>query len=155
MTQPRNKTIPFTQAAYTKMQDDFARLSKERVEVMERLKVAREQGDLSENGAYKYAKFELGSLGRQLRNLSQLLYQGYVQPKQTSSVATFGSTVTISNGKMQTVYMLVTEHESNPMENKLSIVSPIGKALVGKKKGDQVTVEIPNGVVTYTILELS
>lgn len=148
-------TIPFTKEAYTQNHTAYDRLKKLRVEVMERLKAAREMGDLSENGAYKYAKFELGDIGRRMRYLKHLLTNGYVaETKHDSATANFGRTVVLKNGDREFMFLLVSEHESDLTQNKLSINSPIGKAIVGKKAGDEVTVETPKGTDNYQILSI-
>ncbi len=150
------KTIPFTAEAFAKNQAEFDRLTNLREEVMERLKVAREMGDLSENGAYKYAKFELGDIGRRLRQLKYLLVNGYVaEVSSQTNVVTFGNTVVLKSGADEFTFFLVSEHESDMTQNKLSIHSPIGTAIMGKKTGDQVTVETPRGSVQYSIIKIS
>jgi transcription elongation factor GreA len=149
--------IPFTAAAFKKIQDEFDRLTAERVEVMKRLQIAREMGDLSENGAYTYAKFELGSIGRQLRTLTHLLKHGQVvAPKKNYSTVDFGCVVTIQDPKgRETTYTIVSIHESDPVNRKLSTDSPIGAALMGQPAGAHVTVTTPRGPVEYTILDIS
>ena len=155
------KTIPFTEEKYRQMQEKVAELESLRKEVMERLVTAREMGDLSENGAYKYAKFELGNIGRQLRQLNRLLLEGYPESKQQSAetIIGFGSIVTLqkesttSQSKPLTI-TLVSKHESNIVEGKMSDTSPIGKAVKGKSVGDRVSVTTPREVVDYTILDV-
>jgi transcription elongation factor GreA len=149
------KTIPFTPDAYAKLQQNFDRLTKERVEVIIRLQTAREMGDLSENGAYIYAKRELGSIGRQLRELNYLLDNGFVQ--STNSVhdrVEFGCQVTLKSDSSEITYLIVSKHESNPAERKLSTESPIGKAILNKKVGDSVEINIPAGLVKYQITKI-
>lgn len=143
--------IPFTAAAYRQMETELAQLVKLREEVMERLKIAREMGDLSENGAYRYAKFELGNIGRKMRHLNYLLKNGEITEKASSEVIDFGCMVTLKNANREMTFTLVSEHESNPAEGKLSLQSPIGQAVKGKKAGDEVIVHGPQGDVTYTI----
>ncbi len=154
---PPTPKIPFTQAAYTAMQVEFDRLTQERKAVIERLQTAREMGDLSENGAYKYAKIELGSVGRQLRELNHLLKNGEVTAKTTNpSQVGFGSSVTLQRQDtgVKITFLIVSTHESDPLEHKLSTASPIGQAISGKKLGDTVLVQTPGGAVSYTIVEL-
>lgn len=147
--------IPFTPQAYKQLQQDRFRLKTERVEVMKRLKTAREMGDLSENGAYKYAKFELGSIGRQLRRINHLLNEGVVVQSQQSSTVQFGSIVTLKGPKGTHDYLIVSEHESNPKERKLAMTSPIGAAIMDKSVGGKVTVVTPRGEVPYEIIAIS
>ncbi len=160
MVIPKPKpTIPFTADAFAKLQTEKQRLTALRVEVMARLKEAREQGDLSENGAYTYAKFELGSIGRQLRALNHQLDNGFIAttPTTTSSTIQFGSTVTLQHTTTNATmtFMLVSQFESDPAHQKLSTTSPIGQAILGKKTGDTVTVNLPKGETTYSIITVA
>ena len=149
---PKVHSIPFTKDAYEKLKADLYALKKRREEVVVRLTAAREQGDLSENGAYKYAKQELGEIGRQMRHLKYQLLFGYAATAKSGGVIDFGSTVTIKNDSREITFMLVSEYESNPSEKKLSTSSPIGSAVIGKKVGDTVTIALPNGETSYTII---
>lgn len=147
--------IPFTPAVYAEMQDKYQKLQQERKEVIERLQTAREMGDLSENGAYKYAKFELGNVGRQLRQLKYLLDNGQPVSSHSTTVVSFGSTVTLTNPKRSMTFMVVSEHESDPTKQKLSTKSPVGQAVFQKKLGDVVSVTTPNGEIEYTIEKIA
>jgi transcription elongation factor GreA len=144
--------IPLTQAAMDENRAEKKRLQQLRVEVLGRLQIAREMGDLSENGAYTAAKFELGNIGRQLRYINHLLAHGVVVSSTTGNTVGFGSTVTLSNKGKQLAFMLVSQHESDPQKNKLSLESPIGAATVGKKVGDMVIVSTPRGEVEYEVI---
>lgn len=155
MKQDITEKIPFTPDAYQKLQADFDRLTEERKQVMVRLQTAREMGDLSENGAYKYAKFELGSIGRQLRQLRYLLSNGYVQAKTGNSTQVeFGCTVSLKLGTKEVTYLMVSQHESNPSQGKISIESPLGIALMGKKAGETGVFKAPNGDIPFSILKI-
>lgn len=148
-TQP---PIPLTQEFYAHLQSEFQRLTDERAEVMKRLQTAREMGDLSENGAYKYAKFELGNIGRQLGQLKFLLDHGKVitKPDRPQQVA-FGCTVDVMANEKTVSYLIVSQYESDPKKNKLSMESPIGQALLHRKVGETVVVDIPSGQKTFLI----
>lgn len=147
--------IPFTKNAYEQIEKEYKKLKKERAEVMERLKTAREMGDLSENGAYKYAKFELGNIARQLRSLNHLLTNGVIiEKKGTPTTVNFGSTVTVTDGKQEMTFFMVSAHESDISKQKLSMDSPLGAGLMGKSVGDTTTVSAPSGQLTYTIVSL-
>lgn len=149
------KTIPFTHEAFALMQEKHALLCEQREQAMARLQTAREMGDLSENGAYKYAKFELGDVGRQIRKLEHLLDNGFV-PEQTESSGkvVFESKVTVqaTHSNKQSTFTLVSEHESNPSQYKLSYKSPLGSAVFGRKAGDTIYVLTPKGRVQYTVV---
>lgn len=146
------KTIPFTKAKYEEMQRRYDFLQKELVLVMARLKVAREMGDLSENGAYKYAKFEIGDIRRQSSKLKHLLIHGYVETntKHLGKIG-FGSVVTVKSKKGEYTFTLVSQYESDPQNNKLSEESPLGKAVYGKQGGENVVVTSPSGETEYSI----
>ena len=146
------KTIPFTKAKYEEMQRRYDYLQGELIEVMARLKVAREMGDLSENGAYKYAKFEIGDIRRQSSKLKHLLIHGYVETNtKHSGKIGFGSEVTVKSKKGAYTFTLVSQYESDPQSNKLSEESPLGKAVFGKSSGNKITVTSPSGEMMYLI----
>jgi len=145
-------SIPFTKSAYEQMETEVEQLLQLRKEVLVRLQAAREMGDLSENGAYTYAKMELGNINRQLRQLRYLLKFGQVIEKPVgNSVVSFGSSVTVEKNGQDVAYTLVSIHESNLLEKKLSTESPLGAALMGKKIGDVVEVTAPAGITSYRI----
>ncbi len=148
------KTISFTKEGYDKLVNDLEKLKKEREEVVIRLRTAREMGDLSENGAYKAARFELSSTDRQIRRINYLLQSGEVVEKNTSGKIGFGSKVTIQSSKATLSFILVDKFESDPQKHMLSFQSPIGKAVLGKKEGDRIKVTTPNGVVEYNIVKV-
>ncbi len=153
----RNKRpdpIPFTKEAYEKMEKDFEKLSKEQGEILVRLQTAREMGDLSENGAYKYAKFELGNVRRKLGALKFQLRYGVVVEKKNDGTVDFGAKVKLKNDDREMEFTLVSKHESNPSERKLSTDSPIGAAVIGKSVNDDVEVKTPGGVVKYKLVSI-
>lgn len=147
--------IPLTPDYYQKVQHKFDELTEYRKEVLERLQDAREKGDLSENGAYTAARFELSDTDRELKRLKRLLFYGKVVKPRTDGVAGIGNrvTVTTDNGA-EITYMLVTEHESSPSEKKLSITSPLGKVLMGVKEGERVSFEAPAGTKEFTVKKI-
>lgn len=149
------RTIPLTQEAYDKYMAEIKRLLIEKKALQGRVNVAREMGDLSENGAYKYAKIELGNVSKQLRDLHLLIDSSIItSPQTTTNKVGFGSKVTISDGKSTETYTLVTMYESDLAAHKLSQESPIGAALMNKKKGDTVKITTPGGTISYTIITI-
>ncbi|MEK7166736.1 MAG: GreA/GreB family elongation factor [Patescibacteria group bacterium] len=148
------KKIKFTKDGYQKLKDDFEKFTYQRKSAVINLRTAREMGDLSENGAYKAARFELSSIDRELRRLTYLLRFGEITAISHTEFIGFGSHITLTTGKQKRSFMLVEGYESNPHENKLSVQSPIGKAVVGKQVGDKVTVNAPNGSIVYTIIQV-
>lgn len=148
----QKKTIPFTQAKFDEMQARYDFLQKELILVMARLKEAREMGDLSENGAYKYAKFEIGNIKRESGQLRRLLASGFVAKQEKSTgIIKFGSFVTVRSATSSRTFMLVSQFESDPTADKLSAESPLGKAVLGQRVGATVSVVAPSGSVSYVI----
>lgn len=158
------KTIPFTPKKYKEMQKKVEDLEKLRKEVMERLIIARGMGDLSENGAYKYAKFEFGNIGRQLKRYLSLLASGFPAPSNTGpkDLIEFGTQVGLEkldgekkdNKKIVKNFMIVSEHESDPSIGKIAYSSPMGKSVMRKKLGDKVYVDTPNGKSEWLVIEV-
>lgn len=148
--------IPLTAAAYQQAKEEVAKLLAEKELVMGRLKAAREMGDLSENGAYKYAKFELGNIRRRLRELYHLLEFGEVTENQSPpGEIGFGSQITLENHGKHSSYQVVSQFESNPLLGKLSMDSPLGQALLGKHVGETVEISTPNGVRKFRVISVS
>lgn len=148
------RSIQFTHEGYQKLRDDFEKYTVKRKETVVRLRTAREMGDLSENGAYKAARFELGGIDRELRRLTYLLRVGRVTENISGSTIGFGSKVTLESKGKQMTFTLVSGYESNPAEGKLSVGSPIGKAIEGRTVGTTVTVSTPSGKTTYTVVSV-
>ena len=120
-----------------------------RREVAERIKEAREFGDISENSEYDDAKNEQAMLEKQIAELEEKLRSATVIDKSAVSTeaVSVGTTVHVKDQKTEksVKYMIVGSSEANPSENKLSNESPVGKALIGKKRGDLVSVPVPRG----------
>ena len=119
-----------------------------------RLQAAREQGDLSENGAYTAAKFELGATDRQLRQLGYLLKYGVVTSSLHSGKVGFGNTVTLGKEGKTLTFMLVSGFESNPAAGKLSEQSPFGRAVINRQVGETVVVKAPAGESIWKIVKV-
>jgi transcription elongation factor GreA len=146
--------IPLTQAALDEAKQKVEKLSTYREEVLVRLQTAREMGDLSENGAYTAARFELGDTDRKLRHYRRLVMFGVVPEKKVGGVIGFGSQVTLDLDGKEITYTLVSRYEADPTKQKLSVDSPIGFALLDKSEGNEVTIETPRGKRIYKILKV-
>ena len=120
-----------------------------RREVAERIKEAREFGDISENSEYDDAKNEQAMLEKQIAELEDKLRSATVidEKEVTTDVVSVGSTVHVKDQKTEksVKYKIVGSAEANPSENKLSNESPVGKALLGHKRNDVVSVPVPRG----------
>jgi transcription elongation factor GreA len=118
-----------------------------RREVAERIKEAREFGDISENSEYDDAKNEQMMLEKQIAEIEERLRGARVIEEGSSDVVSVGSTVHVKDQKTEksTKYRIVGSSEANPAEQKLSNESPVGKALLGHKRGQTVKVPVPRG----------
>jgi transcription elongation factor GreA len=120
-----------------------------RREVAERIKEAREFGDIAENSEYDDAKNEQAMLERQIAELEDKLRGAQVidEKSVTNEAVAVGTTVHVKDQKTDksVKYKIVGSAEANPSENKLSNESPVGKALIGKKRGALVSVPVPRG----------
>ena len=127
-------------------------------EVAEQIKIARGFGDLSENSEYDEAKNEQGKLYSRIAELEEILQHVVIVDESNvpSNVVSIGCTVTVVNagGMEMPPYKIVGSQESDPMRGIISEESPFGKALVGAKEGDTVTVEAPGGSMTYTVKKI-
>lgn len=150
----KEQTIPFTKDGYQKVLEEKTKLLSERPEAVEHLRKSREMGDLSENGYYKASRARLSFLDARIRRVERLVRLGRIVESKGNSVVDIGSTVTITNGTKEFEYAIVGGYESDPTQKTISHISPIGKALVGKKIHDAIEVHTPSGMVHYTILSI-
>lgn len=147
--------IRFTKEGYEKLQQEFEDLKKERPDAVMHLKKAREMGDLSENGYYKASRAKLSGIDGRLWRIEMQLKHALIVEANDQSGVDIGCTVTFSNGERERTYQMVGDLEANPAEGKLSLNSPIGKALGGKKEGEDVQISTPSGTTTYKILKVT
>lgn len=144
--------IPFTREGYQKVLEQQKKLLGERPDAVENLRKSREMGDLSENGYYKASRAKLSFLDAQLRRLDRLVRLGTIVGQSVlPGVIGFGNTVTVKSQKITRTLTIVGGYESNPAENSISHISPLGKALLGHKQGDTIILQAPSGDIEYTI----
>lgn len=133
--------IIFTEQGYSQLKEKLETLLVKRERVLIELQRAREQGDLSENGAYKAARFELGDTDRAIRTLQHHIKYGKVLQTPINGTIGVGSKVKLRRGDGKEFnYVIVGTFEADPMNGKISIESPMGMALMGKKVRDEVVV---------------
>ena len=127
-------------------------------EVAEQIKIARGFGDLSENSEYDEAKNEQGKLYSRIAEIEDVLQYAVImnESDMPSNVVSLGSKVTVTDekGNLPKTYKIVGSQESDPMNGSISEESPFGKALVGAKEGDIVTVEAPRGAMQYVVAKI-
>jgi transcription elongation factor GreA len=150
---PHNPTI-FTKEGLEELKKEYDELvNVKRLQAVDRVAKAREMGDLSENAEYQSARDELNFIDGRISELEEILRDvKTVQSSNKKGKIDVGSKVLVHvNGKKDS-YRLVGEWEANPLEKKISHMSPLGLALMGKKVGDKVEVEAPAGKIVYTII---
>ena len=153
------KEVLLTPEGYKKLQKEIEYLSNERRrEIADRIRVAREFGDIAENAEYDDAKNEQALLEHRIALLEERLRSARVINKKeiAKDVVSVGSHVRLRDVDAKTTveYHIVGSAEANPLENKLSNESPVGKAILGKKKGEIVEVAAPRGTLKFKILEI-
>lgn len=147
--------IIFTPKGYDDLLKARDKLLSERPEAVKNLREAREMGDLSENGYYKAARARLSFLDSRLRNSQHLIKLAEVKKTTSNGLVEIGSRVLITSGKTKDEYTIVGSYESDPAKKTISHLSPIGKAIIGKKAKEKVEVLTPSGIETYTILKIT
>ena len=156
------KQFPMTLAGKVKLEEELNMLKTvKRPEVVERIKIARSFGDLSENSEYDSAKEEQGFVEGRISTIESMLRNALIITEdETNSTVTLGKTVTfveIINGEkedFQESYTIVGSAEADPLEGKISNDSPIAKALLGCKVEDRVKLLTPGGEMEVEILEI-
>lgn len=150
----------FTEEGLKKFMDELNQLkSVERPSITKQIAEARDKGDLSENAEYHAAKEAQGMLESKIAKLEAIAIKARVLDESnldTSKVVIL-TTVRIKNqgNNAEMKYMLVAESEQDLKAGKISVDSPMGKGLLGKKKGDVATIQVPNGKMKFEILEIS
>ena len=151
--------IPMTTEGYTKLQDELKKLtSKDRPKIIEAIAEARSHGDLSENAEYQYAKEQQSLIEGRIIDLESAISKAEVIDVKSveGDDIKFGATVEIEDdesGEKQQ-YQIVGEYESDIENKKLSITSPLARGLIGKTEEDNVEINSPKGLKSYTILSV-
>lgn len=150
----------FTEEGLKKLQDELQHLkSVERPSISRQIAEARDKGDLSENAEYDAAKDAQGLLELKISKLEDLLAQARLidETKMDPSKVSVLSKVKIrnANNKQEMTYTLVAENEADLKSGKISVGSPIGKGLLGKRIGEVAEVSTPGGVIKFEVLNIS
>ena len=157
------KEVILTPEGFKKLQAEIEELSTNgRREVAERIRIAREFGDIAENAEYDSAKNDQAYLEARIATLEERLANSRVVTKkeitaaQRSGEVSVGTKVKLKDmsSNKQVEYHIVGSAEANPAEMKLSNESPVGKAIMGHKKGEVVEVAAPRGTLKYKIMEI-
>ncbi len=129
--------------------------NKKRNEVAQRLKTAKEYGDLSENSEYAEAREEQASVESRIFELEELMKEAVMlKTGEGGDVVQVGSAVTVKKGEKVLTYTIVGSYEAKPEEGRVSDESPLGKTFLGRKVGDIVHVATPGGNVAYEVMKI-
>jgi len=155
------ESIPISQQGYQLVMQELERLKQERPGVIQAIKEAREEGDLSENAGYDAARERQGMLEAKIGYLESRIPRFNVLDPATmgGGKVVFGATVKVVDvdTDSEKIFLLVGPDESDfipKTRNPISVFSPVGRALLGKEEGDEVVVDVPRGRITYEILDI-
>ncbi|HAU99446.1 MAG: Transcription elongation factor GreA [Microgenomates group bacterium GW2011_GWF2_45_18] len=150
------QSIQLTHDGYEEILAELKQLKEEKLpKAIERVATARSFGDLSENAEYHSAREDLAFIEGKVQELEVIAQHAQVVKKTSKTgkkTVSIGTKVTVKVKNSTHVYHIVGEWEANPIEKKISHESPLGKALLGKEKGDKVEIEAPAGTMKYTIV---
>lgn len=150
------KQFKLTSEGIAELKAELAELIGNRSDVAERIKTAREFGDLSENAEYSAARQDQDRAESRISEIDHILKNAEViaQPKK-KDVVELGNTVVLQDGKTEKTFTIVGSVEADPLSGKISNESPIGQALLGKKLGEKVEINLPAGTTSYDIKLIS
>jgi len=144
-----------TQEKFKEFTIELAELKNvKRKEVAENLEYAKSLGDLAENAEYHDARDVQATVEDRIMKLEHLLKHAKIVAVSSGGAVNIGSTVTVDKDGKRTDFIIVGSEESNVAEGKISMKSPFGQAILGKKKGDKFTFSAPSGEVSYFIAEV-
>jgi transcription elongation factor GreA len=148
LTQP----VLLTAEGLAKLKHDLEIVSERRIEAADRMKEAAQPGDIEDNPEFEQAKEEVARLDDRIYELQEMIGRAQIIEGKASSVAEPGSTIEVVDEDGDTLtYHLVGAVEADPGAGRISVESPVGRALVGKRQGDRVSVSVPAGTVQLTV----
>lgn len=157
----QRERIPITRDGLVKLQEEYDDLvNRRRPEVVRAIQQAREEGDLRENAGYDAAKHDQGFIEARIREIEQLMRRVDVidsdQPvARDGAVVRLGSTVTVEIDGVEETYTIVGKVEAKPLEGRISNESPVGRALLGHRSGQTVTIHTPSSTMSARIVAIN
>lgn len=148
------KLFRLTQAGIDELKAERIAAVARRSEIADAIRTARELGDLSENAEYQSARADQERNDNRIAEIDNIINNVEIIKKATGGKVQLGSVVTLKNGKTKE-FQVVGTVEADPLNGKISDESPIGKALIGKKVGDEVDIKTPAETTTYKITAIS
>ena len=144
-----------TSVGKVNLEKKLNKLNRDRSIIVKKLDEARRMGDLAENSAYHELKNQVQILDSQIEDLQNTLDSAVVTDSVTKEGIWIGSKIKLRQEEKEKEIELVGSGEADPLQGKISFNSPLGQALVYKKKGEKVVVKTPNGEIEYTILDVA
>ena len=154
-----SQTVPMTPEGYQRLQEELKHLIRvERPRVVQDIAEARDHGDLSENAEYDAAKERQGFVEGRIAEINGKMARAQVIDVVTidTDKVVFGATVTVydDESESESTYRIVGEDESDIKQGLISISSPVAKALIGHRIGDEVQIKVPSGIRIYEIIDI-
>lgn len=154
-----SQSIPMTREGYQRLQEELKRLMRtDRPAVVQAIAEARGHGDLSENAEYEAAKDRQAFIEGRIKELNDKIARAQViNPAELEGdKVVFGATVTLfdSDTNTEVTYQIVGEDEADIKAGKISVTSPVGKALIGHRLDEEVRIKVPSGIKIYEIVNL-
>lgn len=155
MDNNNNQKVIITREGLDELKREYGDLmNKKRPDLVSRLATARGQGDLAENSEYTAARQDLSFIDGRIAELEKLIHDAKVVATHSKSKVDVGCKVTLNVHGKKEIFTIVGEWEADPMQKKISNSSPLGKALLGRKIGEEVQVEAPAGKIAYKVLQI-
>jgi len=150
------KEAYLTKSGYDELQERLRELKTvRRREIADAIHAAKEQGDLSENAEYVQAKEEQRRIEEKIAELESTVKHARIITKSSTAQVDVGNTVVLNCDGKEKAYQIVGSNEADPVQGKISNESPMGEALLGKKKGETVQIPVPSGHKECTIVDIS
>ena len=151
-----SEPVLLTAGGLAKLKQDLERAQARRIEAFERMKEAVQPGDVEDNPELEQAKEEVARIDERIYELQEMIGRAQIIEDRSSGVAEPGSTIEVVDEDGESVvYHLVGAVEADPGTGRISVESPVGRALVGKRAGERISVQVPAGTVELTIRTVS
>lgn len=147
--------LRFTKQGYEDLQKKYKEILDSRPGAVEHLRKSREMGDLSENGYYKSSRAKLSFIDRQLREMSSSLKRAVIISSTGTTTVDIGCVVILMSNGIETRFEIVGDLEADPTQKRISLLSPLGTSLKGKRVGEHVVLEAPSGKTEFVIKSIS
>jgi transcription elongation factor GreA len=149
------KAYQLTAEGKLELEKELTELKSRRSAIAQKIADARDYGDLSENAEYSAARDEQGQVEGRIAEIEEILQNASLIKARSNGKVEVGSTVHLHTGSKKVVYTVVGSVEADPLEGRISNESPIGRALMGKKVDESVTISTPSGEASYRIAAIS